>query len=162
MAVIRKCKICEEAFETKPFYIKKGQGKYCSSACHHLGLRKGRVVTCYICKKETYKSLKALQGSKSKKFFCSKSCQTTWRNSEFFGSKHANWVEGLYAYRSVLTRHKVPAICKRCKTTDKRVLAVHHIDQNRKNNTISNLTWLCHNCHHMIHRYPEERKKIHV
>lgn len=162
MALVRSCIICKKKFNTKPYFVERGAGKYCSATCHHQGLRKGKLLACFICKKETYKSLKALKSSKSKKFFCSKSCQTTWRNSKFIGSKHANWVEGLYAYRSVLTRHGVPAICRRCKITDKRMLAVHHIDQNRKNNKVENLTWLCHNCHHLIHRHPEERKKIHV
>lgn len=162
MPLVRVCNICKKKFNTKPYFLKHGGGKYCSPECHHKGLKKGRVVQCFICKKDTYKSPKALQSSKSKKFFCSKSCQTTWRNTEFVGKKHANWIEGLYAYRSVLERHKILVICKRCKLDDKRMLAVHHIDQNRKNNKIENLTWLCHNCHHLIHRYPEERKKVHV
>lgn len=162
MALVRSCAVCKGDFKTKPYFLKHGGGKYCSKACHHIGLRKGEFVQCFICKAETYKTPKALKNSKSKKFFCSKSCQTTWRNSEFIGPKHANWVAGLYAYRSVLERHKIPAVCKRCKLDDKRMLAVHHIDQNRKNNAIKNLTWLCHNCHHLIHRYPAERKKIRV
>jgi predicted HNH restriction endonuclease len=42
------------------------------------------------------------------------------------------------------------------------VLAVHHVDQNRTNNKVTNLAWLCHNCHHLVHRYPIERKKVQV
>jgi len=162
MPLVRTCKICKKNFNTKPYFIKHGAGKYCSVACHYKGLKTGKLIPCFICRRETYKTVKALRSSKSKKFFCSKSCQTTWRNTEFVGAKHANCKEGLYAYRSVLTRHRVPAICKRCKIDDKRLLAVHHIDQNRKNNKLKNLTWLCHNCHHLIHRHPAERKKIHV
>lgn len=154
------CKICSKEFYAKPFWLARGYGLYCSKECHYQGIRKGKNMPCDICGKETYKQLKQLQNSKSKKFFCSKSCQTIWRNQEFIGPKHANWNEGLYAYRSVLGRHKIPKICTLCKTKDIRVLAVHHVDKNRKNNVVSNLSWLCHNCHHLVHHYKEETEKF--
>ena len=157
-----KCKICGKNFHAKPSWLKRGHGKYCSMLCKRESQKNGKVVKCFICSKDTYKRGKALVHSKSGKYFCTKSCQTKWRNAHFHGAEHPNYKDGLYAYRSVLVRNKVMAVCLRCKTTDKRILAVHHIDQNRKNNTLKNLTWLCHNCHHLIHQYPEERKKIHV
>jgi hypothetical protein len=160
MPIIRKCKECKKEFRTKPFFIKLGQGIYCSAGCHHKGMRNGKLVKCFVCGKEVYKSLKSLQGSKSKKYFCTKNCQTIWRNSLYIGPKHANYISGRFSYRSVMSRNKVPQICIVCKTTDFRVLAVHHIDQNRKNNKLSNLVWLCHNCHHLVHRYPEEKKRF--
>ncbi|MAZ41056.1 hypothetical protein CL654_02975 [bacterium] len=148
-----KCKLCKKEFYAKPFFLRNGGGKYCSSACQYKGARKGRNVPCFICKKVSYKPLAKLKTSKSKKYFCSKSCQTKWRNSEFIGEKHANWVHGKTAYKSVLARNKVPQTCKLCKTRDKRILAVHHKDQNRLNNKLNNLVWVCHNCHHLIHHY---------
>lgn len=160
MAVQRKCKICGKQFSTKPYFVRTGGGKYCSTICHHKGLRKGRVVKCFLCSKEVYKPPKAFKQSKSKKLFCGKSCQTRWRNALFVGPKHANWVHGKEAYKSVLTRHGVPAVCGTCKIQDKRVLAVHHIDRNRKNNRVDNLTWLCHNCHHLVHNYSGEQVKF--
>ncbi len=153
-----KCKICSKSFYTKPFWLKRGFGKYCSPVCQHLGRRAGKNVKCHICGKEVYKPLSKLEHSKSKKYFCSKSCQTTWRNSEFIGPKHANWVHGSYAYKSVLKRNKVPKVCKFCKTEDFRVLAVHHLDHNRKNNKVSNLIWLCHNCHFLVHYHDKDGK----
>lgn len=57
-------------------------------------------------------------------------------------------------------RQSIPKICRLCKTKDIRVLAVHHIDKNRKNNKISNLAWLCHNCHLLVHHYDAERNKF--
>jgi hypothetical protein len=157
---IVECKICSSEFYAKPFWIKRGFGNYCSTKCQHQGRRKGKVVNCHVCDKEVYKSLKALQNSKSKKYFCGKSCQTRWRNSEFTGPKHANWKEGKYSYRSVLKRHKISQICKLCNNDDKRVLAVHHIDKNRKNNKLKNLAWLCHNCHFLVHHYDDEERKF--
>ena len=151
------CKQCGKTFYAKPFWINKGFGIYCSSVCQYQGARRGKIINCDQCGKEAYKQLKALTKSKSGKFFCGKSCQTKWRNAEFIQERHANWKEGRYAYRSVLSRNKVPAVCALCKINDRRVLAVHHIDEDRSNNNIDNLAWLCHNCHHLAHHHTEAR-----
>lgn len=137
-----------------------GQGIYCSAMCQYQGRKNGKTLLCDTCGKETYKQLKQLKKSKSGKFFCSKSCQTIWRNQEYVGDKHQNWKTGLFAYRSVLSRHKIKKFCNLCETKDLRVLAVHHIDKNRKNNDLSNLAWLCHSCHFLVHHYKEETLKF--
>lgn len=155
-----KCKICSREFYGKPFFIKRGQAKYCSQQCMRTGSKTGKMVKCHSCGKEVYKTQKALRVSKSKTYFCTKSCQTKWRNSVFVGPLHANWKDGKHSYRSVMLRYKVPKICKRCKTKDERVLAVHHIDRDRKNSSISNLLWLCHNCHFLLHHYKEVEREL--
>jgi len=154
------CKICKKEFLAKPSWRLKGYGVYCSSKCQYLGIRTGKNMPCFICGRETYKQFKQLKKSKSGKFFCSKSCQTKWRNSEFVGDKHGNWKGGEFTYRDILKRNNIPEICKICKTKDSRILAVHHIDKNHKNNKIENLLWLCHNCHHLVHHYKNEQEKI--
>lgn len=154
------CKLCSKEFYAKPYFLKIGQARYCSSVCQYKASKKGKNVHCATCGKETYKQLKQLTRSKSGKFFCSKSCQAVWRNQEFVGAKHANWKTGLFAYRSVLLRHKIPKFCILCKTKDVRMLVVHHIDKNRKNNDVSNLAWLCHNCHFLVHHYKDESLKF--
>jgi hypothetical protein len=131
---IQTCRTCQTNFYAKPSWLKKGNGIYCSVKCQHLGARKGKIVPCYICKKDIYRSLRALTNSKSKKYFCSKSCQTKWRNTEFIGSKHANWIHGRSCYKSVLSRNGVVKKCVLCKNADTRVLAVHHVDKNHSNN----------------------------
>jgi 5-methylcytosine-specific restriction endonuclease McrA len=118
------------------------------------------MVKCFICSKEIYKQSKALEGSKSGKLFCTKSCQTKWRNAEFKDEKHPNWKGGLYAYRRMMKQSSAPQMCTLCKIKDKRVLAVHHVDENRKNNNIDNLQWLCHNCHHLVHHHSNERERF--
>lgn len=158
MPLIKRCRICKAQFKTKPYFVRHGGGKYCSAACHHQGIRKGKMVSCFLCGKQVYKSLQHLKRSKSGKYFCTKSCQTKWRNTQFIGPKHANWVHGRSAYKSVLIRHGVPRVCRLCKTKDVRVLAVHHIDKNRSNNRLENLAWLCHNCHFLIHHYQDEKE----
>ena len=157
---IVKCKLCLKKFYGKPYFLKIGEAKYCSPACQYEGRKNGKNIPCYICGKESYKQLKKLKKSKSGKFFCSKSCQTVWRNQEFIGIKHHNWKTGLFAYRSILTRNKIPKFCNLCKTKDIRVLATHHIDRNRENNKVSNLAWLCHNCHFLVHHHKAESLKF--
>ncbi len=155
---IVKCLICLKEFYGKPYFLKIGQAKYCSQKCMRLASRTGKVVTCHSCGKEVYKTKKALRVSKSKTYFCTKSCQTKWRNSVFVGPKHANWIDGRNSYKSVMLRNKVPKICKLCKNKDSRVLAVHHLDHDRKNSNLSNLIWLCHNCHFLAHHDKETIK----
>lgn len=157
-----KCKICNKEFHPKPSAIKNGLGKYCSKNCTHEGLRKGEMRKCFICNTEIYKSRKALLGSKSEKFFCGKSCQTIWRNSIVnIGSNHPNWKGGRHvSYRNILTKNKVPKVCPLCKNKDERVLAVHHIDNNHRNNAVVNLSWLCYNCHTLVHNHEKERDKF--
>ncbi len=156
------CQRCGKIFYAKPFWAKKGYGKYCSAKCHHTAMRTGQEKTCSVCGKLSYKTQKSLKGSKSGKFFCSKRCQTLWRNQLYIGDKHKNFKTGEFVYRAVMERARVPKTCSLCKTTDYRVLAVHHIDKNRKNNRLENLAWLCHNCHFLVHHYEEERLRFMV
>ena len=148
-----ECKICGKEFSVKPSQFKMGRGKYCSLACCRESKKKGQFINCHICGKKTWKEPKAINHSKSGNFFCSKSCQTIWRNKLYIGEKHLLWNGGRHSYRSAIVRFKIEPICKLCKTEDRRVLAVHHLDKNRKNNSKNNLIWLCHNCHHLVHIY---------
>lgn len=146
------CQACSKAFKTKAYFIKRGQGRFCSLNCYHSTFLRGRTVTCATCRATMYRTPQQLRRSKSKLYFCSKSCQTVWRNQVFSGEKHKLWKNGLFTYRNLLLRSEQPQICKRCGTRDYRVLAVHHIDHNHHNNKLENLLWLCHNCHLLIHR----------
>jgi len=156
-----KCKICKKEFCAKPSWLKKGWGKYCSAKCHHEGMKKGKFIACFICKKDAWHTPKQINHSKSGKFFCSKSCQTFWRNKEFRGPKHGNWKGGEnIKHKSLLIESGRILVCTLCKIKDERVLAVHHLDKNRRNNKVENLIFLCHNCHHLVHHYQEARNKL--
>lgn len=151
------CQHCASSFYAKPSWLKNGYGKYCSTKCRQEGQKNGKTFSCHMCKKEVYRSKKSQKTSKSGKFFCTKSCQTLWRNSEVhIGENHPNWTTGQASYRDRMRRSDRKQECKKCKIGDIRLLSVHHKDRNRDNNDLSNLIFMCHNCHFLIHKYPEE------
>lgn len=154
------CQKCATEFHAKPSWVKKGFGKFCSAACHHESNRTGKEMPCDVCGKLSYKTLKDLKGSKSGKFFCDKSCQTRWRNQLYIGENHKNFKTGEFVYRGVIERAGVPKICNLCRNKNPRILAVHHIDKNRRNNSLKNLAWLCHNCHFLVHHYEDARERL--
>ena len=159
MPIRKKCKECGKEFFTKQFHIRNGNGLFCSRACSHASMRKGKTLNCFICGEKTYKNNTQIARAKSGNYFCGKSCQAIWRNREFSGEKHRLWKGGGSMYRDILSRKDPLMTCSVCKLADKRVLAAHHIDENHNNNTPENLRWLCHNCHHLTHHFPEGLKR---
>ncbi len=148
----RNCKICNAEFYVKPSHIERGWGKFCSKECQNKGQLSGGLTHCFTCRKQIYRSSAQVRHSKSRRFFCGKSCQTIWRNSGvFIGEAHGNWKGGESVYREILLKADRPKKCERCGIGDLRILSVHHVDKNRKNNRLDNLVWLCFNCHHLIH-----------
>lgn len=148
------CKECKKEFYAKPSWIAKGNGVYCSRKCSSKSRKTGEIVKCFLCQREVYRQAKALK--RSERLFCSKTCSITWHNQEFKWQKHGNWKHGGFSYKRLLERSEATTLCSRCGNTNKPVLVAHHLDHDRTNNTLRNLTWLCRNCHHLIHAYPEE------
>ena len=157
---IVKCKICSKEFYVKPSHQKLGWGKYCSIACRSKSQVKGQFVECSICHTKTYRRLSKLSHSLSHKFFCSKSCQTIWRNSQYIEDKSKNWKNGKQAYRNILKRNGIPPACAICGITDIRILNAHHKNHDRNVNNIHNLVWLCLNCHYLVHHDKNIESKI--
>lgn len=146
-----KCQICHQNFYVKPSLKKRGWGKFCSVQCRSQATKKGEVVERNTCHLKIYRSLNKISRSKSHKFFCSKSCQSLWRNREYVESKSKNWKDGRKSYRNILIRHHIKPVCEICGIKDLRVLNVHHRDHNRFHNQLDNLIWLCLNCHYLTH-----------
>ena len=144
------CGRCGQMFNVKPSHKKLGEGKYCSRACSDIGRRRGKVVSCAKCDKAFYARPKQLRLSKSKLNFCRRECYLKYQIRE----RHPLWKGGESIYLSLMRRRR-KQICRRCGIKNKRVLLVHHIDKTRKNNVLSNLVWLCRNCHHLVHKHSE-------
>lgn len=68
-------------------------------------------------------------------------------------------------YRHLLYKGVLSQICKYCGETNIKRLQVHHIDEDRSNNSLDNLTVLCRPCHLALHGrqervYVEGRKQV--
>lgn len=147
------CKLCGKLFYAKPNWLRKGAGKYCSRNCQSESRKKGKMIACDNCGRETWKTPRDFKRSKSGRYFCSKICALSRPTK--CGPTHPNWKNGKYVEYRKMMEGKKKAICRRCKKTDKRILLVHHLDGNRINNNLHNLVWLCYNCHHLAHNYSE-------
>ena len=150
------CDSCGKDFLRKKSQIKLAVKHYCSISCAEQGTRKGKMVECFNCKKLVYKSLKELKRSKSKNYFCSKICSNIWLGIQQRAENSPNWAGGKSSYKDLLKRTNIEKVCVLCKKSNSKTLCVHHIDKNRKNNNLSNLVWLCRNCHFLIHNYKKE------
>lgn len=154
------CDFCGKKFERKKSQIKLAVKHYCSIQCSEQGRKKGKMIKCFTCKKLTYKSLKDLNNSKNKKYFCSQICSNLWIGKQQRAENNPNWEGGKASYKILLKRTNIEQKCVLCEKRDTRILCVHHIDKNRANNSINNLTWLCHNCHSLVHYDNVERQKF--
>lgn len=151
---LTQCLVCNQSFYVKPSHQKMGWGKYCSISCRHKSQLQGKTVNCLICDKPIYRPPSKVKHSKSGNFFCSKTCQTIWRNSYYVAEDHPNWHGGINVYRKILLNSGKKYQCCTCRLTNARVLVAHHIDHNRYNNSPDNLAWLCLNCHFLVHHDP--------
>ncbi len=145
------CDYCRRSFKRKKSQIKKARKHYCSNQCRYLARKKGNIFDCFVCSKKTFKSLKYIRLSKSKKFFCSRQCSTRYLNLRQREEKNPNWKGGQSSYKKILPRYVSKSQCFFCNVRDQRILIVHHVDKNRDNNSPNNLVWLCQNCHFLVH-----------
>ncbi len=150
------CNFCGKKHKRKKSQLRLSKKHYCSGDCSSKARRNGKSLQCFICKKIIYKSLKDLKNSKSKKYFCSTICSNKWIGKQQRSNNHPNWKGGMSSYKNILKRTKNEKKCFLCNKNDVRILCVHHIDKNRKNNNIKNLTWLCRNCHFLVHNYSKD------
>ena len=148
-----KCEFCRKFFKKKRSQIKLSNCNYCSRLCASSARRKGKMVKCDECGIEIYKTLKSLRLSKQKKYFCSWNCSNAWFGRKSRGDRHPNWSGGNSSYKNILIRSNLDPKCRLCSIKNLKVLLAHHVDKNRKNNNISNLCWLCCNCHFLVHHY---------
>lgn len=150
--IITKCLHCHKDFLVWPSRLRRSHGKFCSKVCyvaaHHVN-----NATCPICNKAFHK------GTQSQRF-CSPLCRTKWM-SIYMHKPHKDKVELSYGYVGIY-RPNHP----RCNRKDGRVMehiivweetngrelpegwVVHHINGNKKDNRIENLTAMPFGQHH--------------
>lgn len=150
------CRNCSREFHIKPAMVRRGGGKHCSRVCREEA-RSGKVIPCHWCSKKVYKSRKYIWNTGY--LFCSKKCSLAYLASSHLQENHPNWTGGKHSYRTNLKRLAMKASCELCAVLDIEILVVHHIDCNRNNNQISNLAWLCHNCHFLVHHHENEKQR---
>jgi len=155
--VNRRCIACNSEFNIKPAYIRRGRGKYCSMSCRKKESW-GKTVSCYRCGVKVFRQKRFID--KNKNFFCSRKCSIDSLNQNRIEEKSPNWKFGEYSYRNILLRSNQRKICRLCSIDDADVLIVHHIDKNRRHNSLANLVWLCCNCHHLVHHYKQESRRL--
>lgn len=154
------CHFCSKTFFRKQSQLAISKRHFCSPKCQYEARKTGKLITCFICGKCVYKKKKDILYSKSGKYFCGQRCSNKWLGSQRLAERHPNWVSGEFAYKEILSRQSPHKKCLLCGYKNKEAIIVHHVDQNRKNNKVENLVWLCRNCHHLVHNYTEPYKRL--
>lgn len=91
------------------------------------------------------------------------------RSIAFMGEKNPRWIDGrrrreyprafYYIRENILERDSYE--CQACyESLRNRKKAIHHIDENKKNNKESNLISLCQSCHGKVHFFTKTNDKV--
>lgn len=127
--------------------------EYCSKSVVVTNIRKHQrscylnpknIRTCIICSNP-------IKNYKTSKGTCSRSCSNKHFRS---GKANGNWNDDRYTTTCFLYHKKECVVCG-----ENKIVAVHHLDENRDNNNPSNLIPLCpthHQYFHSRHRHEVE------
>ena len=150
----KDCEQCGKNFYVMPNAIKTR--KYCSKECNINSQKSRMSKECLICNKMmTFKKCKD-----NRKKYCSVECKKVALRTNKRLDISANFKD---CKTLKLRMNDIGLVekCNRCSySVYKEILVVHHIDRNRKNNTLKNLEVLCPNCHAIEHRVKSMIEKI--
>ena len=133
-----ECNICGYIWEIAPASVMYDKKEYDFAGCPKC---KYIETTCAFCGKKFERLKTQVEKSKSGLVFCSKECGNKYKNEQV-----ANYQNSTDYRRNAFLTY--PHKCYVCGyDDDERILEVHHVDENRNNNDISNLKILCPNCH---------------
>lgn len=148
------CLQCGEVFEAQLTEVRRGYAKFCGRSCAGIynGKEKRRRLqierTCEVCNNKFIVLPHQLKNRPCRT--CSKSCAAVLKG----GENPPNYQHGGYTaggYRELALSNREPK-CERCGwDLDIRGIVVHHIDRDRKNNSLDNLEVLCCSCHRVEH-----------
>lgn len=160
MKIKRYCKLCNKSFKVWSYTIRNGHGIFCGNKCHSKSM---------IGQKLNENQLRALaigqqKGKVSKTkgtHIHSEEQKKKWSDTRK-GKKHYNWRGGISKFPYLFNfndelkneiKERDNYICQNCKITEEehitvfgRVLPIHHIDYDKKNNNKNNLITVCIAC----------------
>ena len=156
MKIDRTCEYCGTAFKAHKREVNRGGARFCSQSCSSRRIRTDPSrtnTTCAWCHKDFWRPPAHKSKSKSGLYFCSRTCKDRAQGLnglKDFQLPHytGNGLDG-YRDRAIEFYGSKCIVCGYQK--DKRVLHVHHRDQNRKHNSLENLAVLCPTCHVEVH-----------
>lgn len=137
--VDKSCLVCGDKFSVTRH--RETTAKYCSTKCYHKAQYRANKVyqTCRHCGKNFWSN------PSDNRVYCSVGC--TNKDSKDRWNPSFSTVRGMMLVRGMIQQ------CERCGYDDvPEILGVHHKDENRHNNQLSNLAVLCPNCHSLAHR----------
>lgn len=150
--VASSCHYCNKEYQVLKYRSKIS--KFCTSTCAAASTRKKRIeINCSQC--NTVYKISERNLNKAVHHFCNNKCKHLFyiQNPNIRGifKKH-NGVSAVSTYRNLAFNtyeHK----CYYCGYNQfEDVLQVHHVDENRKNNSIQNLRIVCPTCHSEVHK----------
>ncbi len=123
--------------------------------------RTGKMLPCEKCGDLTYFAaarLRRLEAGGTKSPFCSQSCQASYYSSRRTGAQGSNWKGGVSIYPRAFREARLVALERDGNTCQMEGphsgrLEVHHVDGDKHNTGLSNLTMLCAKCHKRTHRW---------
>ena len=136
-----KCNICGHEWELSANQVLYGKQR--GNVFGGCPACKWTTIKCSYCGKVVPK-LKSRLRSDSGKYFCSNNCKNYYNNTVTININDST----AYRRNAFLKQPHKCALCNWDK--DERILQVHHIDEDRNNNDLSNLIILCPNCHQYL------------
>lgn len=154
--VFVECNQCGGWFWKAKRFLGRHNHSYCSRKCSSLAIKVERKkLRCSFCGKTfSTRTVNDLRHSRSGLYFCSRFCKDRGQRIENglkdIWPNHYGNGNGAYNYRKRAIG-KYGAQCCACGYGEhEEALQVHHIDGDRKNNSIENLVVLCANCHWLV------------
>lgn len=152
---LTNCGSCGKSFPTRI----DQPAKYCSAVCRGSAFRKVVEVCCGHCGKVILKKPSALRCSRSGYFFCDRNCKEDAQRAGLikeilpphYGTSSGGHSEQYRKYYKECSGD-TKLICKRCGYSEFECgVDIHHINENRKDNSFENLKPLCACCHKALH-----------
>ena len=157
-AAIVDCDTCGTSFLKQKRFIAKNKSHYCSRKCSFVNKIERVKLNCDLCDAAIERLPNRVQAFN----FCNKICKDKAQridSGDKFKKLRPSHFGTAVGYRTLYQRSYDSLECKIC-GFDK-VVHIHHIDEDKSNNSIENLVALCPNHHAMIHttKFNEEVKK---